>query len=91
MNYQIKWLPETLRSFTADLDTFDPAEQRKIMKALDGVDRLLLDSPMFVGESRAVNSDRILFHPPIFVEYRVEMRLSTVWNVQARILRKRET
>jgi len=89
VSYQIAWLPEILRRFTDKWSRLGKDRQREVMDALEGIDHQLISSPMLTGESRDMNSHRILIHPPVTVVFRVDIRLQVVRIVGAGIIDKR--
>jgi len=88
VSFHIEWQPATLRQFADEWDQLDQARQREVMDGLDDTDQLLQTKPMLVGESRDVESKRILIHTPLSIVYRVDLRLQRVTIVGARILGK---
>jgi len=86
VNYRIEWETEVLRQFTKAFDLLSKPLQVKIMDALDETDRMLMVTPLEVGESRATASQRIMVHPPVILVYRVNLRLQIVTIVDPNIL-----
>ena len=63
------------------------ADQRRIVQAIETIDRLLSNDPLLPGESRQDATTRVLSYPPVTVHYRVIQRLQLVRVFATRIYR----
>jgi hypothetical protein len=71
MNYRVVWPRRAVEALAwAYMAATEREQASAVTHAMAEVDRLLERSPLAVGESR-IGNDRILFAPPIVVEYEV--------------------
>jgi len=90
MSFRIEWRRDTLRRFADELDQLDRIPQREVIDALRGIDRQLISTPMLAGESRDIDSHRVLIQPPVTVVYLVDLRLQIVRVVDATVYWKKD-
>ncbi len=90
MKYGIDWDLDILREFTAVWEQLPEAQQRTVMDTLDDTDRMLKSDPWAAGESRHIDSVRVIISPPLVLTYRIDNRLSLVRVVDAKIYWKKD-
>jgi hypothetical protein len=77
MTYEVIWLPAALDELAAIW--LDAPDRTAVTVASQRVDDRLTTNPLFEGESRASETERIAFEPPLQVLVRVSQEERKVW------------
>jgi hypothetical protein len=87
VSYSVRWNRRALDAL-AEIWLANPAERNEINHAAESIDRLLRVNPTAQGESRD-DDQRVLFMPPLVIDFIVDDKNEVVRVVKIRHIRRR--